>query len=243
MGICIEITSCPATSLVQPSLHHLPFLFRLSLSLSLPFLSFFFSTLHPRAGAARSIFQFAVPEVERSRRRRKPASLLATVEDRGEGVAKGRWWRRGGFRASSLFFPVNGEERASSVGSRSRLQPPPPPARNRTPFTVSFVPFLLLPPPFPRRVNREREQSGTSVLEQRGRGWTRRGRKWWKDGTLAWRTWDRTRSRAHREKQRERVKREEGRMERDCGVLGTFRWMDTRGWILGSKVSRVCGFR
>lgn len=31
------------------------------------------------------------------------------------------------------------------------------------------------------------------------------------------------------ERDRERVKREEGRMERDCGVLGTFRWMDTRG--------------
>lgn len=156
----------------RPTLSSPPSLSLSPLSLP-PFLSFFFSTLHPRAGAARSIFQFAVPEVERSRRRRKPASLLATVEDRGEGVAKGRWWRRGGFRASSLFFPVNGEERASSVGSRSRLQPPPPPARNRTPFTVSFVPFLLLPPPpppFPRRVNRGREQSGTSVLEQRGRG-------------------------------------------------------------------------
>lgn len=142
----------------------------LSLSLSLPFLSFFFSTLHPRAGAARSIFQFAVPEVERSRRRRKPASLLATVEDREEGVAKGRWWRRGGFRASSLFFPVNGEERASSVGSRSRLPLLPatePLSQCLSSLSSSFLPLL---PPFPRRVNRGREQSGTSVLEQRGRG-------------------------------------------------------------------------
>lgn len=143
-GICIEITSCPATSLVQPSLHHLPFL-----SFYLSFFLFSFPLFIPGAGAARSIFQFAVPEVERSRRRRKPASLLATVEDRGVGG-------EGGFRASSLFFPVNGEERASSVGSRSRLQPPPPPlARNRTPFTVSFVPFLLLPPPPPPRFRDE----------------------------------------------------------------------------------------
>lgn len=62
------------------------------------------------------------------------ASLLIS-NCRGRGFAHPR--------AFSLFFPVNGEERAS-VGSRFRLNPPPPDA-HPDPFSrpPRFVPFAL----------------------------------------------------------------------------------------------------
>lgn len=66
-------------------------------------------------------------------------------------------------------------------------------------------------------MNRGREQNGTSVLEQRASQTGAEMMERWNVGVADMRSDEIPRER----------EREEGRMERDCGVLGTFRWMDT----------------
>lgn len=158
-GICIEITSCPATRLVQPAFQPPPSRF------SFFFLYFFSFFLHSssRSGSSRSIFQFAVPEVERSRL--AEASLLIS-NCRGRGIAHPR--------AFSLFFPVNGEERAS-VGSRFRSNP-----RNSHRPTP-FAPFVLVSTSATAERGRSRTEPVSWNNGEKEPDGTRR--KWWKDGT------------------------------------------------------------
>lgn len=159
-GICIEITSCPATRLVQPAFQPPPS--RFSFFLSLFFFLFFF-ILHLEAGAARLFFS-SLCQKSRDRDWRKPAFLLATVVDGGSPHP----------RTFSLFFPVNGEERAS-VGSRFRSNP-----RNSHRPTP-FAPFALVS----ASVTAERGRSRTEPVSWNNGGKEPDGtrRKWWKDGT------------------------------------------------------------
>ena len=120
LGICIEITSCPATSLVQPLVFLLLLPPRRFFLFSPPPFSLFSLFFSSRSESSRSIFQFAVPEVERSRL--KEASLLIS-----------------NCRAFSLFFPANGEETSPSRDSRFRLHQPQPASR-----PTPFVRFALV---------------------------------------------------------------------------------------------------
>lgn len=143
-GICIEITSCPATRLVQPAFQPPPSRFSFFLSL---FFFLFFLYSSSRSGSSRSIFQFAVPEVERSRL--AEASLLIS-NCRGRGIAASP-------RILALF---SSQRRGKSVGRESvSLQPPQlPPTNPFRPFRARLC--------FRDGWTRE-EQNGTSVLEQR----------------------------------------------------------------------------
>lgn len=156
-GICIEITSCPATSLVQPSLHHLPFLSLFSLpflSFFLSFcLSFFFSTLHPWSG--RSQVYFSV-RCARSRE-------IATATEASLLISNCRG-PRGGRRGwvSRILALFSSQRRGKSLLCRESVSSPttsPSPCPQPNPFHSVFRPFpppsSPSPSPFPRRVNRE----------------------------------------------------------------------------------------
>lgn len=111
LGICIEITSCPATSLVQPLVFLLLLPPRRFFLFSPPPFSLFSLFFSSRSESSRSIFQFAVPEVERSRL--KEASLLIS-----------------NCRAFSLFF--SSQRRGNLSEPRLEVSPPPAPTRQST---------------------------------------------------------------------------------------------------------------
>lgn len=146
MGICIEITSCPATSLVQPSLHHLPFLFRPSLSLS-P-LSFFF-LFHSSSPSGRSQVYFSV-RCARSREIATAAEASLLISNcrgpRGEG-GKGEVVEEG--RVSRILALFSSQRRGKSLLCRESVSSPTatPSCPQPNPFHSVFRPFL--PPSSP----------------------------------------------------------------------------------------------
>lgn len=143
MGICIEITSCPATSLVQPSLHHLPFLFRPSLSL--PPLSFFF-LFHSSSPSGRSQVYFSV-RCARSREIATAAEaslLISNCRGPRGGNGEGEVVEEG--RVSRILALFSSQRRGKSLLCRESVSSPTatPSCPQPNPFHSVFRPF---PPP------------------------------------------------------------------------------------------------
>lgn len=160
----------------RPTLSSPPSLSLSPLSLSLSPLSFFF-LFHSSSPSGRSQVYFSV-RCARSREIATAAEaslLISNCRGPRGGGGKGEVVEEG--RVSRILALFSSQRRGKSLLCRESVSSPTatpscPPATEPLSQCLSSLSssFLPLLPPFPRRVNRGREQSGTSVLEQRGRG-------------------------------------------------------------------------